>query len=258
MIVTFLAGLFAGVQIGLLAGMIISIGILLEHAAYPQMAVLQRTKFGTLQNKIHYDESEPIPNVCIVRLEASLFFTNVARFKAFCHDSVSQHDYEPNPQIAQSNTERQDKWLLLDFSGVNDIDFSGLSMLESLAEDLREDDVLLVLASLKGRVVRNIEQYEGLREQIGGARHLCLNMENAMKVTQGERGNPESYRHLAHNITGGENDPWKYDIDRPISSRASPTSRGSYSPRTSTELDSLMERGQAGKPKKKTYGGINK
>jgi len=178
MCVTFVTGLVVGVQLGLVAGMVISIGILLEHSAYPDMAILEKSQYGTIQHSEHWEKSKPIPNTCMVRIDASLFFTNVERFKSFIITAVSRHDY------SDAVTNGCHKWLLIDFKGVNDIDFMGLDMLDTLIGELDQDGISLVLANLKGRVVRNIEHYKGLRKKIGGAHHLCISMDAAVKLTQ--------------------------------------------------------------------------
>ena len=127
---------------------VISIGILLEHSAYPDMAVLERSQYGTIQNAEHWEKSKPIPNTCMVRIDASLFFTNVERFKAFLLEALLftnlKHPQVPLPMtctlslealakhdFSEAIAQGQYKWLLIDFKGVNDIDFMGLHMIEA-------------------------------------------------------------------------------------------------------------------------------
>ena len=66
--------------------------------------------------------------------------------------------------------------------GINDIDYTGLSMLQTLAGELAKKDTLLCLANLKGRVVENIEDFSGLRDAIGSSSQLCLDMSDALNL----------------------------------------------------------------------------
>ena len=60
---------------------------------YQSSTSIGRTSYGTIQNRDHWAKSKAIPNTCMVRIDASLFFTNVEKFKQFIEDAIAAHDY---------------------------------------------------------------------------------------------------------------------------------------------------------------------
>lgn len=130
---------------------------------------------------------------------------------------------------------------------------------------------------IPGRVVRNIEEYKGLRHKIGGAHHLCISMDAAIKLTQTWTPSNEKrlrsstaayeYRELASHVTGGMADATfsvhgLADLDEVSPRRSaggsfidSPT-REKTSSRLdgTTETDQLVPKGGASPVPLKLYG----
>jgi SulP family sulfate permease len=96
------------------------------------------------------------PGVVVYRLDDRLFFANARYFKARVREAV---------RAARTPV----SWLVFDAEAVTHADSTGLEALDDLANDLRRDEITLVVARLRTRMQ---EQFElaGLTETIGPQR----------------------------------------------------------------------------------------
>jgi len=107
---------------------------------------------------------------------------------------------------AEEGTEvHQSQYLVLDFKGVNAIDYSGLCMLSDLVDELTDQDLTLLIGNIKGSVVQTLEQAKFVRKKLH-AGQLCISMDDAMKVVAGgvERKGAiaTTYRRHRDQVTG--------------------------------------------------------
>jgi SulP family sulfate permease len=93
---------------------------------------------GIFRNVVRYPESQTFLETVIARIDASLYFANAAFWESRIEDIVSRR------------TEL--RYLILDFSAVNDVDAVAVEALEVLAHDLRERSTELHIAGMKGSV----------------------------------------------------------------------------------------------------------
>jgi len=138
-LVTFVATLVFGVEVGVLGGMVLSLLLFIWRSAHPHMAELGYVATeGLFRNLSRYGDAKTFPNVLMARVDASLYFAN-ARFV--------------ESRLRQWLAERDDvEWVLLDMSAVNDIDAAAIATLEELMEDFRARGVHFALAQTKGPV----------------------------------------------------------------------------------------------------------
>jgi len=99
-----------------------------------------------------YPEAQTFPNTLVVRVDASLYFANAAFWENWLNDAVLDR-----PEL---------RYIILDFSAVNDIDAVALQTLEDLMESLKERDIEVHIAGMKGPV-RDIVAKAGWTKKFG-------------------------------------------------------------------------------------------
>jgi SulP family sulfate permease len=152
--ITALVGVIStDVMTGLGLAVLLSLVMLLYRASRPYIAVLGKRP-GTTG---HYadigrnPDAERVPGLVILRLDAPLYFfnANVARTQILLH---MQDD--PPPQA-----------ILLDLGASADLDIGTSDMLQALISDLRNDNIDLLFAQVRGSV-RDRMHLTGLLEHI--------------------------------------------------------------------------------------------
>ena len=93
------------------------------------------------------------PGRVVYRLDDRLFFANAAYVKGRVHEAI---------RAAPSET----SWLVFDAEAVSHIDSSGIEMLSGLQRELDREQITLVVAGLRQRMLPDLEA-AGLVEQIG-------------------------------------------------------------------------------------------
>ncbi|NNE40711.1 MAG: solute carrier family 26 protein [Marinicaulis sp.] len=138
-IVTFLAVLTFGVEIGIVAGVVFSILVFLGKTAKPHIAIIGRV--GTsehfrniLRHEVHTD-----PKILMMRIDENLYFANSNYFEEQILHAMANHQSAEN--------------VVINCNAINMIDGSAMEALEALVENLREGGVTLHLAEVKGPVM---------------------------------------------------------------------------------------------------------
>ena len=144
LIVTFLAVLTLGVEIGIVVGAILSIVLYLWRTSRPHMAEVGRVGQTEHFRNILRHEVQTDPKVLMVRVDESLYFANTA----FLEDQLLARVAD-RPEIDH---------LVLIMSAVNFIDASALETLETLAERLHDAGVTLHFAEVKGPVMDRLDR----------------------------------------------------------------------------------------------------
>ncbi len=138
-LVTFLCTLGVGLDRGLLIGMVFSLGLFIWRSSHPHTAELGYLRSeGVFRNVDRYPEAKRNPEVLILRPDASLFFANMK----FLEDRLAR-DLAGRPGV---------KLILLDLSGVNDIDAVSIDELEELMEAYVHQEIRFAFAGMKGPV----------------------------------------------------------------------------------------------------------
>ena len=142
-----------GIEAGIIAGVVVSIAFLLAKIARPHVAVIGQIP-GTqhYRNKNRHDvlQSE---KVLAVRLDEMLYFLNGHTFE----DAVGE--------VLSENTRLTDLVLLC--HGINEIDASGLEVLESINARLDSLGIRFHLSEVKGPVMDRLERV-GFKAHLSG------------------------------------------------------------------------------------------
>lgn len=138
-LLTFIATLALGSHKGILTGMAFSLLVFIWRSSHPHTAEIgyleQRDVFRNLKR---FPEANTFPEVLILRIDASLYFANMAFF-----ENLVRRKIVDEPDV---------KWIVIDLSGVNDIDAVAIDALETMMKDYQERGIHFVFAGMKGPV----------------------------------------------------------------------------------------------------------
>ena len=157
--VTFIVTLTAGVEIGLVSGILVSLLLHLYHSHKPHWAEVGRIA-GTehFRNRLRH-RVELNERLLCLRIDESLYFANAGELEEVIATLVSQR-----PGL---------RHLVLQCTAVNRIDASALDSLLMINERLRLAGIYFHLAEVKGPVMDRLERSELLR-QLSGKVYLTL------------------------------------------------------------------------------------
>jgi len=133
---TILITLFLGIDFGVMLGVVASIILFLQKSAKPHYSVLGRITNSDLpvyRNVKHYPkDTTRRSDMLMIRWDAPIFFANVDSFKSRINKQIRRFNEEYNyPRF----------WCLtIDFSSVNDVDFTAIEMLQTYLEELKKEN----------------------------------------------------------------------------------------------------------------------
>jgi sulfate permease, SulP family len=166
LVLTFAATLLIGIEQGIVLGVVFSLLVFVWRSAYPhtaQLGWLPRER--VFRNVARYPEARTFPGILIMRVDASLYFANMA----FLDRYVREHAVTP-PDV---------RAIVMDFSGVNDMDAVAVETLEALIATLDGHGMELHVAAMKGPV-RDITARAGWPEKYG-TRIAHLSLQDALQ-----------------------------------------------------------------------------
>ncbi|RZV44109.1 MAG: solute carrier 26 family protein [Acidimicrobiales bacterium] len=179
--VAFGATLILGIELGILVAVVASMLVVFARMSMPHSAVLGHVDGTTsYRNTARFPEAEVISGVHIVRIDAALSFVNAANIKRLLLTQADEVVEAPRA-------------LVLDASGINDLDATGADMLDELLLEMEDRNVALHLAEVKGPV-RDILRNAGLWDRMGNRIHTSTN-DAIMAVTAGHAGPSDQRRH---------------------------------------------------------------
>ena len=168
-VITFFATLvFApNIQNGILTGIILSLILFLMRTMKPRIVLLGLDEDQNMRSATRLNLPKVHPQITAIRFDGQLYFANVSYF-----EETILHLVSSDPDL---------KAILVDGSGINGLDASGVEMLRTLLDRLEENGIKLVFFNLK-EVVMDVLEKTGLIEQIG-AEHIHLGEAWALRKT---------------------------------------------------------------------------
>jgi SulP family sulfate permease len=164
MLVTFLAVLALGVEIGILVGVAAALALYIWRTSRPHMAIVGRVGHSETYRNILRHQVKTCPHVIAIRVDESLYFANTK----YLEDTILQL-VSDRPEV---------KHFVLIGIAVNFIDASALETLEALMRELRDAGVSFHLADIKGPVMDRLQKV-GFVAQVG-ADKIHLSTHDAM------------------------------------------------------------------------------
>jgi sulfate permease, SulP family len=178
---TFAATLFIGIESGILIGVAFSLLVFVWRSAYPHTAELgYLSTLDAYRNVQRYPEAERYEGTLILRIDASLYFANMA--------------FLTNLMDVYTADRSALRYVIFDFSAVNDIDAVALHTLEGLTASLASRGIEVHVAAMKGPV-RDLTARAGWPLHFGG-RIEHLSVAHAV-ATLGLRSAPSTAKRAA-------------------------------------------------------------
>jgi sulfate permease, SulP family len=169
-LITFAGVLALGVLNGIGVGVLASLLEVMRRAVMPHTAVLGMVSgTATYRDVEHYAGAETVPGLIVYRFDAPVFFANADLFR----DQVRQLLGDASSPVGE---------VIVNAEGINDLDTTGIQMLERLLDDLDADGVVLAFARVRTAVLELMRD-TGLEQRIGPA-NFHLRIEDAVGAFQ--------------------------------------------------------------------------
>jgi len=181
--VTIGSTLFLGIDFGVAFGVLASIILFIQRAAKPHYSILGKvvgdpsiadSTAPIYRNvKMYPSNTEKRPDMLMIRWDAPIFFANTASFKSRVKKHIGR--------FLEENNYPKPWCLCLCFSGVNDVDFTGLEMLEAFFSELQEKEVgmTLILCKLKTQVLNALTKGEVISAHCVPKEHVLWEIHEA-------------------------------------------------------------------------------
>lgn len=148
LMVTFLATLMLGIEIGIISGMVLSLGAMIYKASKPHIAKLGQVKeTGVYRNVERFDDLVERPELLIARIDGPIYFANLEFIRK-----------KLDLWIQQKGTGL--KMIILNFESVTSIDSSGAHELEEWISDWKANNIDTCITGAKGPVRDALTKWE--------------------------------------------------------------------------------------------------
>ncbi|BCE01555.1 SulP family inorganic anion transporter [Marinicellulosiphila megalodicopiae] len=169
LLITILATWFLGIKEGVLIGVGVSVIWFVYKTSRPHVAVLGKLpNCKDYRNITRHKEAIEPECVLVVRMDAQLYYANATFFKM----TIKQ-------LLQKTLRHRLIKAVVIEASGINQIDSSAISVLLTLKEELEKQNIKLMLSAVKGPV-KDVMQLSGFWDE--GCEYL--NTHKAVKNAQ--------------------------------------------------------------------------
>ena len=177
--VAFVATLALGIELGIVVAVIASMLVVFARMSMPHSAVLGHVAGTTsYRNVDRFPEARCIDGVTVVRIDAAVSFVNALHVKRLLVAEAERLDTEP-------------RVLVLDASGINDVDATGADAIREVITELDERNVALHLTDVKGPV-RDVLRRAGIWDALGHRIHASTH--DAIKAVEANRPAPADQR----------------------------------------------------------------
>lgn len=145
LIVSFAATLIAGIELGIAIAVVASMLAVFWRLSTPHTAVLGRLPgTTTYRNLARFPEAETIAGIRAIRIDAEFSFVNAAFVKKLLLAQAAEaRSNNPGPHRSA---------LILDCSGIDDLDITSVAMLTEVLEELSAHNVDLHLSEVRGPI----------------------------------------------------------------------------------------------------------
>jgi len=169
----FIVTLFAGVEIGLLSSIILSVAVVFYKSAFPRIAILGRLPKTTLYRNVkQYQGLNQEPGILIIRVDAPLFFANIINVRDWIRERIAKADTDGQ---ASGHPVR---FVIMDFSPVIDIDGTALHILLTFVDQMKRQGMVLMVANPTNDVMEKMA-FSGLVQALGD-QGVQVNTHNAV------------------------------------------------------------------------------
>jgi SulP family sulfate permease len=140
---TLLMVLVVGVEAGIIAGVVISLVVLVWRSSRPHMAEVGRVPNTEHFRNVQRFSVQTQPSIIALRIDESLFFANTHSVESKVNELCNE-----KPTV---------KYFILVLSAVNSIDSSAVDMLMDLDVNLQQRNIILYFSEIKGPVMDKLQ-----------------------------------------------------------------------------------------------------
>jgi SulP family sulfate permease len=140
LVVGFVATLALGVELGIAVAVGTSIVVMFARLTAPHTTVLGRLDGATYRNVERFGDAREVPGIRIIRIDTPLSFANASAVRRRLVHEID---------VA---ADRGDRTIVLDLSGVNDVDVTGTTVLRDVFTHLGDRDLEVRMAEVRGPV----------------------------------------------------------------------------------------------------------
>ena len=153
LLVTFVVTLGVGIDQGILTGILFSLVLFVARSSHPRTVALGYVAADNSYRDIRrHPAAATDPEMILIRVDASLYFANAR----FVEDRVRER-MAATPRAL---------WVVMDMSGVNDVDAVAVSTLDNLMEEAGDQGVRFAFAGMKAQV-REVVERAGWPQRLG-------------------------------------------------------------------------------------------
>ena len=156
-VVTIGITLLAGVELGVIAGVLVGLLLYLWRASRPHAAIVGRVPETEHFRNVDRHKVLTVPHVLSIRIDEGLTYLNARWLEEYVLEQVAER-----PAL---------RHVILMASAVNEIDASGLESLEAINHRLADAGIRLHLSEVKGPVMDRLQRTHFLQE-LGGKVYL--------------------------------------------------------------------------------------
>jgi SulP family sulfate permease len=172
MLLTFIATIALGIQMGILIGVGISIALFVFRTTRPHAARLGRVpQTSAYRNIKNYPQAITWDGLLLVRVDAQFYFGNVT----FLKDTLTEFEKEMDSELRS---------VIIDASSINQLDSSADAAIHEIARSYAERGIELYFANVK-QPVRNVMEASGFWQQLGED-HFFLSVHDAVQCVLGK------------------------------------------------------------------------
>jgi len=159
-IATIVITLLAGVELGVIAGVVVGLLLYLWRASRPHAAIVGRVPETEHFRNIDRHKVFTLPHVLSIRIDEALTYLNARWLEEYVLEEVADR-----PEVRQ---------VILMCSAVNEVDASGLESLEAINHRLGDGGIGLHLSEVKGPVMDRLKRTHFV-EELNGRVYLSQN-----------------------------------------------------------------------------------
>lgn len=177
LVFTFLMTLSVGIQWGIMLGVGASLLLFVVQTTRPHVAVLgQVPDTAVYLNVKRHGQARSLPGVLIVRVDAQFYFGNVS----FLKETLRALESEMTSPL---------RAVVLDASGMNQLDSSAEAALCEIDRDYQDRDIRLIFARVKGPV-RDVMYRSGLLKRLHDDGRIFFRTHEAAQFAAGRSSAP--------------------------------------------------------------------
>jgi len=196
--VAFFATLLLGIEFGILVAVVASMLVVFARMSKPHVATLGRIPGTTIYRNVkRFPEVETSPGIHVLRIDAAISFANANFVKQQAVAAAAELTDEPRA-------------LVLDCSGINDIDATGAHTMDETLTEIEDLKVQLHLSEVEGPV-RDVLMRAGLWDRLLNRVHATSHQ--AVQAILGQPVDESDYRQAGIDERGtpGQDDPKPQD-----------------------------------------------